>query len=191
VAFAQSVVNDPRAEFEVGNAQALPVDSESFDAAVSGLVLNFVPQPDQMIGEMARTVRAGGAVALYVWDYAGRMQMLRHFWNAASALDLAARELDEGWRFSICNPTSLKYLFDHAGLSQVESRPIDIWADFKDFRDFWSPFLGGQGPAPGYVASLDERRRAQLKERIYNSLPFALDGTIPLLMRAWAVKGVK
>lgn len=191
VAFTQSVVNDPRAEFEVGNAQALPVESESFDAAVSGLVLNFVPQPDQMIGEMARAVRAGGAVALYVWDYAGRMQMLRHFWNAASALDLAARELDEGWRFSICNPTSLKYFFDHAGLSQVEIRPIDIWADFKDFHDFWSPFLGGQGPAPGYIASLDERRRAQLKERVYNSLPFALDGTIPLIMRAWAVKGIK
>jgi hypothetical protein len=126
-----------------------------------------------------------------VWDYAGKMQMLRHFWNAASALDLTARELDEGWRFSICNPTSLKYFFDHAALSQVEIRSIDIWADFKDFHDFWSPFLGGQGPAAGYAMSLSEERRARLRERIYNSLPFALDGTIPLIMRAWAVKGVK
>jgi SAM-dependent methyltransferase len=191
VEFAQSSMDDPRVEFEVGNAQALPVQSESFDVAVSGLVLNFVPQPDQMIAEMARVVCNGGMVALYVWDYAGKMQMLRHFWNAASVLDPAARELDEGWRFSICNPTSLNYLFQHAGLSRVEIRPIDILADFKDFNDYWSPFLGGQGPAPGYVMSLDEKRRAQLRDKIYNSLPFALDGTIPLLLRGWAVKGIK
>jgi SAM-dependent methyltransferase len=191
VAFARSRVKDPRAEFEVGNAQALPLESDTFDVAVSGLVLNFVPQPDQMIAEMARAVREGGLIALYVWDYPGRMQMLRHFWNAASALDPAARELDEGWRFSICNPNSLKYLFGHAGLSQIEIRPIDISADFKNFDDYWTPFLGGQGPAPGYVMSLDERRRTQLRDRIYNSLPFALDGTIPLVMRAWAVKGIK
>jgi SAM-dependent methyltransferase len=191
VEFVRSRVNDPRATFEVGNAQALPVESGTFDVAVSGLVLNFVPQPDQMVAEMARVVRDGGVVALYVWDYAGRMQMLRHFWNAAAALDPSARDLDEGWRFSICNPTSLKYLFQHANLSQVEIRPIDIWAEFKSFDDFWSPFLGGQGPAPGYVMSLDERRRSQLRERIYNSLPFALDGTIPLVLRAWAIKGIK
>lgn len=191
VEFARSQVNDSRAEFEVGNAQGMPVDSGRFDVAVSGLVLNFVPQPDQMIAEMARAVREGGVVALYVWDYPGRMQMLRHFWNAAVALDPAAHDLDEGWRFSICNPNSLKYLFDHAGLSDMEIRPIDILADFKNFDDFWSPFLGGQGPAPGYLASLDNKRRAQLRDRIYNSLPFALDGTISLILRAWAVRAVK
>jgi SAM-dependent methyltransferase len=191
VEHTQGNIHDPRATFEVGNAQALPVLSESVDAAVSGMVMNFVPQPDQMIAEMARVVCNGGTVALYVWDYAGKMQMLRHFWNAASVLDSAARELDEGWRFSICNPNSLNYLFQHAGLSQVVIRPIDILAEFKDFDDYWTPFLGGQGPAPGYVMSLDEKRRAQLRDKIYNSLPFALDGTIPLLMRAWAVKGIK
>jgi hypothetical protein len=73
----------------------------------------------------------------------------------------------------------------------VEVRPIDVWAEFKDFQDYWSPFLGGQGPAPGYVNSLNEERRTQLRHRIYNSLPFALDGTISLLLRAWAVKGIK
>ena len=191
VEFAQNQVHDLRAEFDVGNAQALPVESETFDTAVSGLVLNFVPYPNQMIAEMGRAVRDRGVVALYVWDYAGKMQMMRHFWNAAIALDPAARDLDEGWRFPICNPDSLHDLFQNAELSQVQVRPIDILAVFKDFNDYWSPFLGGQGPAPGYVMSLSEKRRAQLRERIYNSLPFALDGTITLVMRAWAVKGIK
>ena len=191
VEFLLSHVNDSRVEFEVGNAQTLPFGRETFEAAVSGLVLNFVPQPHQMIAEMARVVRKGGTVALYVWDYAGKMQMLRHFWNAVSVLDPAARDLDEGKRFPLCNPDPLKNLFQNAGLFQVEVHPIDISTDFKNFDDYWMPFLGGQGPAPGYAMSLSEEQRARLRQRIYNSLPFALDGSIPLTARAWAVRGVK
>jgi len=144
-----------------------------------------------MVAEMARAVRKNGIVALYVWDYAGKMQLMRHFWNAAAALDSAAHDLDEGRRFPICNPDSLSNLFRDAGLLQIETRPIDISTDFNDFDDYWTPILGGQGPAPGYAMSLSEERRAQLRDRIYNSLPFALDGSIPLVARAWAIKGVK
>jgi SAM-dependent methyltransferase len=189
--FARSKVNDPRAEFEVGNAQMLPLESGAFDVAVSGLVLNFVPQPAQMISEMVRVIRKGGTIALYVWDYAGKMQMMRHFWNAVTALDPTARDLDEGQRFPVCNPNSLINLFQNVGLFEVEVHPIDISTDFKDFEDYWTPFLGGQGPAPGYAMSLNEEQRARLRQRIYNSLPFALDGSIPLTARAWAVRGTK
>ena len=188
---ARKQVSHPSVAFEVGDAQALQVESDSYDAAVSGLVLNFVSQPDQMVAEMKRAVRTGGTVALYVWDYAGKMQFMRHFWNTAAALDPEAYDLDEGRRSTICNPDLLMQLFHGAGLLQMETRPIDIFTDFKDFDDFWSPFLGGQGPAPTYLMSLSEERRAQLRERLYNSLPFALDGSIPLVARAWAVRGTK
>ena len=188
---AQSNVNDAKVEFEVGDARELPVVSETYDVAVSGLVLNFVPEPIRMVNEMKRAVRTGGTVALYIWDYAGKMQFMRHFWNAAAALDTTARELDEGRRFPICHPDVLLALFSDAGLSELETYPIDIDTDFKDFDDFWSPFLGGQGPAPGYVTSLSDERRARLRNQIYDSLPFALDGSIPLVARAWAIKGIK
>lgn len=191
VDFAQHRLKDPRVEFEVGNGQALTDKSETFDTVVSGLVLNFVPQPDRMISEMVRVLCKGGELGLYVWDYAGKMQMMRHFWNAVTALDPAARDLDEGRRFPVCNPDPLRKLFQNAGLLQVEVQPIDISTDFKDFDDYWKPFLGGQGPAPGYAMSLSEEQRARLRQRIYNSLPFALDGSIPLFARAWAVRGTK
>lgn len=191
VEYARQIVSDPRAEFEVGDAQSLPVKDRAFDAAVSGLVLNFVPEPEKMVSEMKRAVRTSGTVGLYVWDYAGKMQLMRHFWNAAAALDPAAYDLDEGRRFPICNPETLTDLFQRAGLSQNEVRPIDIDTTFKDFDDYWSPFLGGQAPTPGYAMSLSEERRAQLRERIHDSLPFALDGSIPLVARAWALRGAK
>jgi hypothetical protein len=68
-------------------------------------------------------------------------------------------------------------------------RPIDIPTVFRDFDDYWSPFLGGQGPAPGYAMSLTEERRATLRERIRSTLPFEPDGSIHLTARAWAVRG--
>lgn len=190
-AYAQAQVQDARAQFEVGDAQGLPVADGIYDAAVSGLVLNFVAQPAQMVAEMRRAVRVGGTVALYLWDYAGKMQLMRHFWNAAAALDPAATAQDEGRRFPICQPGPLASLFDAAGLTQVEVRPIDIDTDFRDFDDYWSPFLGGQGPAPGYAMSLSEDQRTALRERIRSALPTALDGTIPLVARAWAIRGVR
>ena len=191
IAIARERTSDPRASFQSGDAQALPVETATCEAVVSGLALNFIPRPEQAIAEMARAARPGGCVAAYVWDYAGRMQFLRHFWNAAAALDPGAIELDEGRRFPLCNPGPLAELFQGAGLTRVEVRPIDIWTAFKDFDDFWSPFLGSQGPAPGYVNSLSEAGRAALRERLRLSLPFALDGSIPLMARAWAVRSVR
>lgn len=157
---ARGHVADPRARFGVGDAQALPFDHGGFDAAVSGLVLNFVPDQPRAVGEMARAVRDGGTVAACVWDYAGEMQMMRCFWDAAMALDPAARDLDEGRRFPVCKPEPLARLFTAAGLGSVETRAIDGLTVFRDFDDCWTPFLGGQGPAPGYCMSLSEERRS-------------------------------
>ena len=191
LAFVRSKIPDPLAAFQLGDAQALPVDTAACDAVVSGFLLNFVPQPGQAVKEMARSARPGGCVAAYVWDYGSKMQFMRHFWNAAAALDPSAAGLDEGRRFPLCNPTPLADLFLSAGLTNVEVLPIDIWTVFKDFDDYWSPFLGSQGPAPGYAASLSESARSALRERLRLSLPFALDGSIPLMARAWAVRGVR
>jgi len=150
-----------------------------------------VPQPQRAVAEMARAVRPGCVVAAYVWDYAGKMELMRYFWDAAVALDAAAIELDEGRRFPICQPTPLSELFAQAGLSEVEVRPIDVSTDFRDFDDYWSPFLGGQGPAPGYAMSLSEERRAELQERIRSELPISKDGSIHIIARAWAAQGRK
>jgi hypothetical protein len=117
------------------------------------------------------------------------MQMIRHFFDAAVALDPNASELDEGRRFSICQPVVLSQLFESTGLHNVEVRPIEVATVFRDFDDYWSPFLGGQGPAPGYAMSLSDESRAALRERIRAGLPFASDGSIPLVARAWAVRG--
>src|SRR5215212_3078616 len=87
LAYAQEATPDPRAAFAVEDAQALTAADGSFDAAVSGLMLNFVPQPERVAAGMARVVCPGGTIGAYVWDYAGQMQMMRYFWDVAETLD--------------------------------------------------------------------------------------------------------
>jgi SAM-dependent methyltransferase len=189
VEHAKARVGGPHVSFEVGDAQALPFDAATFDIAVSGLVLNFVPRPPQAVAEMARVVRPGSLVAAYVWDYAGRMELMRHFWDAAVALDPAASALDEGRRIPICRPDALAELFGQSGLRDVDVRAIDVPTVFRNFDDYWSPFLGGQGPAPGYAMSLSEARRDTLRDHIRTRLPVENSGEIRLVARAWAVQG--
>ena len=184
-------MTDPRASFAVGDAQALDHADAFFDAVASSLVLNFLPDPGRGVAEMARVVRPGGVVAGYVWDYAGEMQLMRRFWDAAVALDPAAADLDEGRRMAGCNPPALEALFSGAGLARVETRGIDAPTVFAGFDDYWEPFEGGQGPAPGYCVSLPEDRRAALRERLRETLPVEADGSIRLIARAWAVRGTR
>jgi SAM-dependent methyltransferase len=191
IAYARAQVVDDRMRFDVADARSLPYENDSYDAVVSGLVLNFVPDPGAVVAEMSRVARPGGTVATYVWDYAGEMQLMRRFWDVAVALNPAALELDEGQRFPICQPGPLRWLLEGSGLVDVETHAIVVPTVFRDFDDYWTPFLGGQAPAPGYAMSLTEEARAELRERLRATLPIAADGAIQLIARAWGVRGTK
>ena len=178
---------DPRVRFEVADALALPMADAACDAAVSGLVLNFVPEPASMAAQMARVTRPDGLVAAYVWDYAGGMQMMRLFWDAALAT--AGGIPDEAARFPLCAPGPLRSLWTGAGLRDVDVKAIDIPTVFADFDDYWTPFLGRQGAAPTYLASLPPDEQEAIRSALEGSLPRAPDGSIRLTARAWAVQG--
>jgi hypothetical protein len=155
---------------------------------VSGLVLNFVSDPHAALAEMARATGKGGTIAAYVWDYAGKMELMRFFWDAAAALDPNAASLDEGVRFPLCRPEALTKLFVESGLKDVDVEPLDTTTPFRNFDDYWQPFLGGQGPAPAYAMSLDETARTRLHDRIRERLPIDANGSISLVARAWAIR---
>jgi ubiquinone/menaquinone biosynthesis C-methylase UbiE len=178
-----------KGEFLVGNATEIPAADDSIDTVVSGLALNFFPDLEGALTEMKRITKPKGTIAAYVWDYSDRIDLLRYFWDAAILIDQKSRELDEGVRFPICDPDNLENAFQRTGMHEVEVTKLDITTHFKNFDDYWNPFLGGQGPAPSYLSSLPENLQEELRKKIFNKLPFEPDGSIELLGRAIAIKG--
>jgi SAM-dependent methyltransferase len=189
VAYARSRVPDGRIRFVTGDAQQLQLVDGSFDRVVSLLVMNFIPDPAKALREMIRVSRPGGVVAAAVWDYGDGMEMLRVFWDEAIVRDPGVAPRDER-HMPLCKRGELSALWRAHGLENVEEQPLTIQLPFASFEDFWSPFLGGQGPAGAYVATLTaterEALRLRLKHRLLGDAP---DRAITLQARAWAVKG--
>lgn len=189
LAQARRTLTDKRIRFQVADATALPWARASCDATVSGLVLNFVPDAAAMVDEMMRVTRPKGKVAVYVWDYRSGMEVMRHFWDAALEVNPEDTALDEAARFPVCQPEPLVTLFQDAGLTSVAVRSIDIPTVFRDFDDYWLPFLGKQGAAPTYLASINAKARDRIQDLLKVRLPASADGSIALTARAWAVQG--
>jgi SAM-dependent methyltransferase len=188
IAVARQHIADPRATFGVGEAGKLGLADASRDVAVSGLVLNFVPDRARALSEMRRVLRPGGVAGFYVWDYPGRgLGFLAAFWDAAAALDPDAEDLAEDRRFPFCTPERLGALATEAGFVSVRSTALEVETVFSDFNDYWRPFTLGAGPAPSYCASLDSEVRERMREQLDVRLPRRADGAIALTARAWGI----
>lgn len=190
IEYARAQLNDRRASFLVASAHDFPLRSNGYDQLTSLLALNFIPEPGAALERMCAAAVAGGTISAAVWDYAGGMQMLRYFWNAATEVVPGAAEFDEGRRFPLCAPGPLTDLFGQAGLVEVRCEALDIVTDFANVEEFWALFSGGTGPAPAYVATLDPATRAAMRARLDASLPRDPDGSVRLRARAWAVRGM-
>jgi len=189
VAYASSRNPFPgRVSFQLGDAQQLQFPDASFEASLSLLVFNFIPDPGKALREVRRTTKPGGPIAAAVWDYGAGMRMLRVFWDAAVSTDAKAEKLDEK-HMPLCRAGELAQLWKQGGLENVREQPLDITMRFESFADYWEAFLLGQGPAGAYARSLDGERlqglRGEVKRRLSLSgddMPFVLPA------RAWSVR---
>lgn len=178
-----------RVRFETGDAQRLPFPDASFDASLSLLVLNFIPNPAKAMLEQHRVTKPGGRITAAVWDYGEGMQMLRVFWDSAVRVDPKAERLDEK-HMPLCRPGELSRLFQECGLADVAEQGLTITTQFESFADYWDPFLLGQGPAGAYVKELSSdlmaRLRAEVKSRIS---PRNEKDPIAMTARVWVARG--
>ncbi len=178
----------PGVRVELAQAEDLPFEDDAFDMALAQLVVNFMADPAAGVGEMRRVTRPGGILAAAVWDYAGEMVLLRRFWDAATALDPAAAEKDEGRSMPFATPEELSELWRSAGLADVEVAPVTVSAGYTGFDDLWEPLESGVGPAGAYVAALDPGDRAALRDELRRRLAVT-DEPFSLSARAWVATG--
>ncbi|HYL75129.1 MAG TPA: class I SAM-dependent methyltransferase [Bryobacteraceae bacterium] len=190
IAYADSRNPFPkRASFEVGDAQQMRFANASFDASLSLLVFNFIPDAAKALREVRRVTKPGGRISAAVWDYGEGMRMLRAFWDAAVSINAKAEKVDEK-QMPLCRAGELSELWRRGGLENVQEKPLTITTRFTNFADYWDPFLLGQGPAGAVVKSFSSDQvqalRRALKSRVS---PSAENTPIELSARVWAVRG--
>jgi SAM-dependent methyltransferase len=188
---ARCQIRDPRIEFQVGDACAMPFPDGSFDGVLSMLVLPFVPNTVEAVAEMRRVARPGAVVAAASWDARGGCVAQRMFLDTAAVLDPAADAL----RARNCTrptmrPGALAAAWRKAGLLDIREAALTIRMEYADFADYWGPYLTGQGPAAEYVAGLGAPVVARLREHVRRAyLDGEPDGPRSYAATAWAVGG--
>jgi ubiquinone/menaquinone biosynthesis C-methylase UbiE len=173
----------PGADLRKGVAEELPWPDDAFDGALAQLVVHFMYDPSAGVAEMARVVRPGGVVAACSWDFAGGMQLLNAFWEAARAVKPdASRETTFG------TLEELRELWMARGLEEVEVGPLEVATAYADFDEVWSSFQLGVGPAGQYIVSLEPEAQEAIREEYHRRLGEPA-GSFELPARSWAARG--
>lgn len=194
VAYARTRITDRRVTLSVGDAQAIDAADGNVDVAVSALALNFMAHQQKAVAEMTRVVRPGGVVALYVWDFASRRNITQHLSEAMAAV---APEIEQQARAAqqadTTRPERLESLFRSAGLDPVETRSLDITAEFDDIEDYWASNTSLISPLSAIGTAQSALRGTlidALKVRLKELLPLNSGGKISFPARAWAARGL-
>lgn len=174
---------NPGVDVRHAAAEKLPFDDGSFDAALAQLVVHFMADPVEGLGEMRRVTRRDGVVVACVWDHDGGSGPLSMFWQAARRLDPAVA--DEAG-LAGAREGHLGELFRAAELADVEETVLAVHVEHPTFEEWWEPFTLGVGPAGVHVASLDADRRDALRDECRRLLPAA---PFTVQARAWAARG--
>jgi len=183
---AEARTRVPGADLRVGPAESLPFEDATFDASLSQLVFHFVQDPAASVAEMRRVTRPGGRVAACVWDMTGGMTMLRSYWDAAR--EAGATGPDEIERFG-GRPGQVAQLWRDAGLRDVVDESLTVSAEYEDFDELWTSFLGAAGPVGAHAVSLDEQQAAAVRAALHRRIG-SPDGPFTLTAKAWYAAGI-
>lgn len=150
----------PGADVRVGAAEDLPWADDTFDAALSQLVVSFMADAVAGIGEMRRVVAPGGVVAACMWEAGASMEMVDVFWRAARTVAPVAPESEQSMPYRTLD--ALRTLAEAVRLAEIETAVLSVQAHYADFEDFWTPMLNAAGPVGRFSSALDDDQRARV-----------------------------
>ena len=194
IAHATRHNRDPNIAFRVGDICALPFADASFDRVLSLLVLHFVPDSARAVAEMRRVGRPGATVAAAVWDARGGLVANRIFFDTAATLNQNGNERRaRNYTRPMTRPGEFAAAWRAAGLADVREATLGIRMEFASFEDYWTPYVGKDGPGAEYVATLAPAERDRLRDlvraayvdgepdgpRSYGATAWAVAGTVP------------
>lgn len=186
LAYARTRPGVQMADFRVGDAQKLPFDDDSFDAAAMALVIAFLPDPGAAVAEMARVVRPGGLVAAYMWDVPSGGVPVHPIYVALESMGLMSGRPPNSGASEL---NAMRSFWQNAGLEHIETRVIRIPTTYSDFEDFWDSNVVPIGPQGKLIASMSARAKEELRSRLRDYLPISSNGRIAFESFANSIKG--
>src|SRR5919108_3431311 len=115
------------AEFRLGDALRLPLESQSLDAAFCVMVLHFVTDPQAVIAELSRVTRAGGSVI--VVDLVSHNQIWMQEQMAHRWLGFGESSIDTWFRKAGATDVHYELTGSYAGAKMARNgnRPVEIF----------------------------------------------------------------
>ena len=153
--------------YEQADARNLPYPTASFDACVSTLAIDVVPEPEKVAAEMRRITRPGGIVACGTVD----------FWGGTSAMQLVldtGATIDDGLRavrdYQRSRPLLWRngqaQLWQKIGLIEVAEVPIVLSFDYQTFDDYWTSYATGPSRCAQRLQEMPAERRDELRRLV-------------------------
>jgi SAM-dependent methyltransferase len=162
------------AKFEVGDAEALPYEDNTFDVVMTMFGAMFAPRPDVTASELIRVTKPGGLIAMANWTpevFAGQMFKT----NAKHVPPPPGMSSPVQWG---SEDIVRERLSDRISDLKLTRRPIMFHYDFgpADVVEYFRTYFG---PTQKAFESLDENGQAALRsdlEELWTSKNQSTDG---------------
>jgi SAM-dependent methyltransferase len=164
---ARRLRSHPDVTYEHGDACRLEYPNAAFDACVSTLVIDVIPEVDLFAAEMRRVTRPGGVVACATFDFWGGLSVLDLVLDTGAVLDEGIRTLRAQIKARpIVWANGQAKLWRQVGLVEVVEVPIVLSFDYAGFEDYWSSFSTGPTRIAQRLTALPSSLLSEIEQHV-------------------------
>jgi ubiquinone/menaquinone biosynthesis C-methylase UbiE len=182
------------ASFVVAQAEALPAQTGSFDAAVSRFGVMFFPAPVNGIREMLRVLKPGGKIAFAVWYFAERNPfhyILSRIVERYVASPPPMEDAPDAFRYA--RPGKLRAIVSEAGAAEVSERVFQFTIRASvSLEEFWTLRTEMSESLRNKLAKLSNDQMAEVKRETLEALrAYSEAGAVSMPAEVLIVTGSK
>jgi SAM-dependent methyltransferase len=157
----------PAVAYEPGDARDLAYATAAFDASVSLLAIDVIPEPEKVAAEMRRVTRPGGVVACGTFDFWGGFSAEHMIMDIGATLDEGLRAIRDFLRSRpLVWPNGQAQLWRRTGLIDVVEVPIVASFDFESFDDYWISLCTGPNRGAQRMQAMPAERRDEIRRLV-------------------------
>jgi SAM-dependent methyltransferase len=189
---ARRLRSHPNITYEHGDACHLRYPTASFDACVSTLAIDVIPEVDLLASEMRRVTRPSGVVACGTFDFWGGNYVLDLVLDTGAVLDESIRTLRNQIKARpIVWTHGQADLWHKVGLIDVAEAPIVLSFDYANLQDYWTSFSTGPTRIAQRLTGLPSELQSEIEQHVragyFAGLP---DGPRSFAIIVRAVRGI-